>query len=36
MACYAAWPKIKEIMIDPYYTDPDPEPEEEPIFHDLG
>ena len=36
MACYAAWPKIKEIMIDSYYTDPEPEPEEEPIFHDLG
>ncbi len=36
MSCYAAFPKIKEIMIDPYYTDPDPEEEEEPIFHDLG
>lgn len=36
MACYAAFPKIKEIMIDPYYTDPEPEEYEEPIFHDLG
>jgi len=36
MACYAAFPKIKEIMIDPYYTDPTPEEQEEPIFHDLG
>ena len=35
MSCYAAFPKIKEIMIDPYYTDPDPEDYEEPIFHDL-
>ena len=36
MACYAAFPKIKEIMIDPYYKDETPEPKEEPIFHDLG
>ena len=36
MACYAAFPKIKEIMIDPYYKDEKPEPQEEPIFHDLG
>lgn len=36
MACYAAFPKIKEIMIDPYYTEPEPEEYEEPIFHDLG
>lgn len=36
IACYASFPKIKEIMIDPYYEDTDPEEEEEPIFHDLG
>lgn len=36
MACYAAFPKIKEIMIDPYYEDTEPEVTEEPIFHDLG
>ncbi len=36
MACYAAYPKIKEIMIDPYYTEPEDEDYEEPIFHDLG
>lgn len=37
MSTYAAFPKIKEIMIDPYYKDEEPEQEsEEPIFHDLG
>lgn len=36
MACYAAFPKIKEIMIDPYYVEPEPAEYEEPIFHDLG
>lgn len=36
IACYAAFPKIKEIMIDPYYKDTAPEEEEEPIFQDLG
>ncbi len=37
MATYAAWPKIKEIMIDPYQTEPqEPEDEEEPIFKDMG
>ncbi len=36
MSCYAAFPKIKEIMIDPYYTETKPEEYEEPIFHDLG
>lgn len=37
MSCYAAFPKIKEIMIDPYYENNDDEEEtEEPIFHDLG
>lgn len=36
MSCYAAFPKIKEIMIDPYYSDSNEEDGEEPIFHDLG
>ncbi|MBQ8508656.1 MAG: hypothetical protein IJ493_02000 [Clostridia bacterium] len=36
IACYAAFPKIKEIMIDPYYKEEEPEEYEEPIFHDLG
>ena len=37
MATYAAWPKIKEIMIDPYQTEPEePENLEEPIFKDRG
>ena len=36
MACYAAFPKIKEIMIDPYYEEDDDEDYEEPIFQDLG
>ncbi len=36
MACYAAFPKIKEIMIDPYYKDEEPTEYEEPIFEDLG
>ncbi len=47
MGVYAAYPKIKEIMIDPYYVsdnvgarrrdDPtEEEPEEEPIFTDRG
>ena len=37
MAVYAAFPKIKEIMIDPYYKDEEPEEEpDEPIFRDLG
>lgn len=37
MACYAAFPKIKELMIDPYYKDEAPEDNyEEPVFHDLG
>lgn len=35
IACYASFPKIKEIMIDPYYTDTEPEEYEEPIFRDL-
>ncbi|MBQ8249433.1 MAG: hypothetical protein IJY93_06085 [Clostridia bacterium] len=37
MASYASFPKIKEVMIDPYYKDEEPEEDpEEPIFHDLG
>ncbi len=36
MACYAAWPKIKRIMIDPYYKEEKKENEEEPVFHDVG
>lgn len=35
MGAYAAWPKIKEIMIDPYYTEEE-KTEDEPIFHDRG
>ena len=33
MACYAAWPKIKEIMIDPYADKPEA-PSEEPLAKD--
>lgn len=37
MACYAAFPKIKQIMIDPYYDESANEDDgDEPIFHDLG
>lgn len=37
MACYAAFPKIKEIMIDPYYKEEErPIDDEERIFTDLG
>lgn len=40
MATYAAYPKIKQIMIDPYYRDhPEEaaeEPDVEPVFHDRG
>lgn len=36
MSCYAAFPKIKEIMIDPYYKDESPDEYDEPVFHDLG
>lgn len=35
MSCYAAFPKIKEIMIDPYYKNEKEENFEEPVFHDL-
>jgi len=37
MATYAAFPKIKEIMIDPYYTEEEKnEDDEERIFTDMG
>lgn len=38
MGAYAAYPKIKEIMIDPYYTETDKTglPDAKPIFRDMG
>ena len=37
MATYAAYPKIKQVMIDPYYTEPEEEDDDfEPIFRDMG
>ncbi len=37
MSCYAAFPKIKQIMIDPYYDESESEDgDEDPIFHDIG
>lgn len=36
IACYAAFPKIKEIMIDPYAEEKDEGPKEEPVFRDMG
>ena len=37
MSCYAAFPKIKEIMIDPYYDETENDDDgEDPIFHDIG
>ncbi len=37
MSCYAAYPKIKEIMIDPYYDEEEDEEElPEPVFRDMG
>lgn len=33
---YAAFPKIKEIMIDPYYKEENKADKEEPIFKDMG
>ncbi len=38
MGAYAAYPKIKEIMIDPYYVsiDKNDSPDEKPIFRDMG
>lgn len=35
MACYAAFPKIKELMIDPYSKENEA-PAEEPVFRDMG
>lgn len=36
ISMYAAFPKIKEIMIDPYYTEEPEEEQEAPIFRDMG
>ena len=37
MATYAAFPKIKAVMIDPYYTEPEEEEDDfEPVFRDMG
>ncbi|MCQ2431721.1 MAG: DUF624 domain-containing protein [Clostridia bacterium] len=37
MAIYASYPKIKAVMIDPYYKDePEEDDAEEPVFHDMG
>lgn len=37
MAIYAAYPKIKKVMIDPYYKDePEEAAEEDPVFRDMG
>ena len=37
MATYAAFPKIKAVMIDPYYTEPEEEDDDfEPVFRDMG
>lgn len=38
MATYAAYPKIKQIMIDPYYTEPEEDEDDdfEPVFRDMG
>jgi len=37
MATYAAYPKIKQIMIDPYYKEAEPEDDDfEPVFRDRG
>ena len=35
---YAAWFKIKQIMIDPYYTEPEEDEDDdfEPVFRDMG
>ena len=35
IAAYAAWPKIKQIMIDPYYEDKEPEYNCDPIMRDV-
>ena len=34
MAAYAAYPKIKQVMIDPYYPEEEKVYEDEPIFRD--
>jgi uncharacterized membrane protein YesL len=36
MATYAAYPKIKQVMIDPYYTEPEEDDDFEPVFRDMG
>lgn len=37
MSCYAAYPKIKEIMIDPYYDEDELNADlPEPVFRDMG
>ncbi len=37
IATYAAWPKIKQVMIDPYYKEEEKETDtEEPVFRDMG
>ncbi|MBQ8577301.1 MAG: DUF624 domain-containing protein [Clostridia bacterium] len=36
MAIYAAYPKIKAVMIDPYYKEEEPEDDIEPVFRDMG
>ena len=35
IAAYAAWPKIKQIMIDPYYKDEAPDYEDYAIMKDV-
>ncbi len=35
IAAYAAWPKIKEIMIDPYYKEEEPDYEDYAIMKDV-
>ena len=35
IAAYAAWPKIKQIMIDPYYKEEEPEYNDGPIMRDV-
>jgi hypothetical protein len=37
MSVYSAYPKIKQVMIDPYYTEPEEEDDDfEPVFRDMG
>ncbi len=35
IAAYASWPKIKQIMIDPYYKEEEPEYTDDPIMRDV-